>query len=71
MPEPIRLSDERIASLVPVPQPVEFHLPLADDKRFIGLRPVRPRPSVRQLLRLVAHFHDAIRGCVAVRWPPQ
>ena len=53
-----RLTDARIAALVPVPQPVEFHHPIADDKR--ALFAVRPRPTVAQLLRLVDRFRRPV-----------
>ena len=52
-----RLTDERIARPV-VPQPLELHIPLADDKRALYV--VRARPCVAQLLRLVAHFRRPV-----------
>ena len=54
MRDPVRLTDERIRALVPVPQPLELHLPLADDKAVLFA--VRPRPTVAQLRRLAEHF---------------
>jgi hypothetical protein len=36
--------------------PIEVHHPLCDDKRFVALLAARPRPSKRQLARLVRHF---------------